>query len=160
MKKRSLDLIVPFCWIFLSVSRGVFFWQKMPADVFIQDITAGSQIDRLIFVFLIATGVLILFAKYNRREKSIGLIKDNIFLIIFFAFMGLSVLWSRFPIVSFKRFIKTSGTLVMVFVIFSKEDPKKAKEFLTKYCIDIANNAVEAYWTLGDNLWGKYARYF
>jgi dipeptidase len=41
-----------------------------------------------------------------------------------------------------------------------KEDPQKAKEFLTKYCLDIANNAVDAYWTLGDNLWGKYARYF
>jgi dipeptidase len=41
-----------------------------------------------------------------------------------------------------------------------KEDPQKAKEFLTKYCLDIANDAVAAYWTLGDNLWGKYARYF
>jgi dipeptidase len=41
-----------------------------------------------------------------------------------------------------------------------KEDPQNAKEFLTKYCRDIANNAVDAYWTLGDNLWSKYARYF
>jgi len=41
-----------------------------------------------------------------------------------------------------------------------KEDPQKAKAFLTKYCLDIANSAVDAYWTLGDNLWGKYARYF
>jgi dipeptidase len=41
-----------------------------------------------------------------------------------------------------------------------KENPQKAQAFLTEYCHDIANNAVAAYWTLGDNLWGKYARYF
>lgn len=41
-----------------------------------------------------------------------------------------------------------------------KQNPEKAKKFLTKYCHDIANKAVEAYWKLGDDLWGKYTRYF
>ena len=41
-----------------------------------------------------------------------------------------------------------------------KQDPAKAKEFLTKYCHDVADNAVKAYWKLGDDLWGKYTRYF
>jgi len=35
-------------------------------------------------------------------------------------------------------------------------DPKRAKEYLTKYCIDTANDAVERYWKLGDDLWTKY----
>ena len=41
-----------------------------------------------------------------------------------------------------------------------KEDPKKAKEFLTKYCLDVAHNAVQSYWKLGDTLWGRYTNYF
>ena len=41
-----------------------------------------------------------------------------------------------------------------------KQNPKKAREFLTKYCHDIANKAVKAYWKLGDDLWGRYTRYF
>ena len=45
-------------------------------------------------------------------------------------------------------------------LVLYKKDKQKAKEFLTKYCIDMANGAVAAYWKLGDNLWSKYARYF
>lgn len=41
-----------------------------------------------------------------------------------------------------------------------KENPRAAKDFLTKYCLDTAEQAVKAYWKLGDNLWTKYARYF
>ena len=36
------------------------------------------------------------------------------------------------------------------------EDPAKAREFLTKYCIDNANQVVDAWWNLGDNLLVKY----
>ncbi|MEA3420554.1 MAG: hypothetical protein U9Q97_02605, partial [Acidobacteriota bacterium] len=41
-----------------------------------------------------------------------------------------------------------------------KENPEEAKKFLTKYCLDIANQAVKTYWKLGDDLWAKYTRYF
>ncbi len=41
-----------------------------------------------------------------------------------------------------------------------KQSPKKAREFLTKYCNDLANKAVKAYWKLGDDLWGRYTQYF
>ena len=41
-----------------------------------------------------------------------------------------------------------------------KENPQKAKEYLTKYCVEVAENAVEDYWKLGDNLWSIYSRYF
>ena len=41
-----------------------------------------------------------------------------------------------------------------------KKDETNAKAELTKYCIDIAEDAVERYWKLGDELWGKYTNYF
>ena len=41
-----------------------------------------------------------------------------------------------------------------------KKDEEKAKAELTKYCIDNAEKAVNDYWQLGDELWGKYTNYF
>ncbi|MFC1562296.1 dipeptidase [candidate division KSB1 bacterium] len=41
-----------------------------------------------------------------------------------------------------------------------RENPERAKELLTKYCDDMANNSVERYWKLGDELWTKYNRSF
>lgn len=41
-----------------------------------------------------------------------------------------------------------------------EENPKKAREFLTQYCLEMANKAMADYWELGDNLWSKYTRYF
>jgi dipeptidase len=41
-----------------------------------------------------------------------------------------------------------------------KQDPAKAREFLTAYCIKIAEDAVAAYWKLGDDLWSSYTQYF
>jgi dipeptidase len=41
-----------------------------------------------------------------------------------------------------------------------EQNPEKAREFLTKYCLEMANKAVTAYWELGDDLWSKYTRYF
>jgi dipeptidase len=41
-----------------------------------------------------------------------------------------------------------------------EQDPEKARSFLTEYSHKLANDAVAAYWKLGDDLWGKYTRYF
>ncbi len=41
-----------------------------------------------------------------------------------------------------------------------KKDPDKVKEMLTRYSVDMANDAVERYWLLGDELWSMYHNYF
>ena len=41
-----------------------------------------------------------------------------------------------------------------------QKSPKKARKFLTKYCQDMANQAVDRYWLLGDELWSKYTNKF
>jgi dipeptidase len=37
-----------------------------------------------------------------------------------------------------------------------KQDPQKAREFLTTYSVDLANGAVDAYWKLAEDLWSRY----
>lgn len=41
-----------------------------------------------------------------------------------------------------------------------KQDPRQARQFLTKYSHDQANGAVSAYWKLVDDLWSKYTNAF
>ena len=41
-----------------------------------------------------------------------------------------------------------------------RKNPKDAREFLTKYCLEVANKAVQSYWKLGDDLWGRYTNLF
>ncbi len=41
-----------------------------------------------------------------------------------------------------------------------KQSPKNAQEYLTKYCLEVANSAVQSYWKLGDYLWGRYTNLF
>jgi dipeptidase len=41
-----------------------------------------------------------------------------------------------------------------------KQDPAKAREYLTRYSHDMANGAVDAYWKLAEDLWSKYTNLF
>ena len=45
-------------------------------------------------------------------------------------------------------------------VELNKNDPEKVKEILTNYSVDMANDAVDRYWKLGDELWSMYHNYF
>jgi hypothetical protein len=41
-----------------------------------------------------------------------------------------------------------------------EDNPEKAKALLTRYCLDMANSAVDAYWKLADDLWTTYHKVF
>ena len=45
-------------------------------------------------------------------------------------------------------------------VALYKQDPARARAYLTKYSHDMANGAVDAYWKLADDLWSKYTNLF
>jgi dipeptidase len=41
-----------------------------------------------------------------------------------------------------------------------KSDPARVSAFLTRYCLEIAGKAVDAYWKLGDDFWSRYNNVF
>jgi dipeptidase len=45
-------------------------------------------------------------------------------------------------------------------LLLFKKDPQRARRFLTEYCLKAANQTVEAYWKLGNDLWSKYNNLF
>ncbi|MHA1170349.1 MAG: O-antigen ligase family protein, partial [Candidatus Hodarchaeales archaeon] len=50
----------------------------------------------------------------------------NRWLIVFTLYCGISVIWSDYPFVSIKRWIKELGNLIMVLIVITDKDPSRA----------------------------------
>jgi len=108
-------------WMFLSGSRTISQWfdlgtPNLTADVYLE----GNPIDRNIFTILIIAGLFIL---YQRRSNMHEFFSKNKWIWLYFAFGMLSLVWSDYPFVSFKRLIKALGTVIMVLVVLTEDQP-------------------------------------
>ena len=64
--------------------------------------------------------------------------------------------WEKIEKKAFAEQAKLEAEAVSLY----KQSPEKARQFLTAYCNKVANQTVEAYWKLGDDLWSKYTNSF
>lgn len=120
----SSAIWIPFIWMFLAGSRYVSQWLDLGAPAMSADaILEGSPIDRAVFTLLIIAGVLIL---RQRRINWNALFTQNAWIWLYFVFGAVSFLWSDYPFVSFKRWIKAIGNVIMVLVILTEEHPYEA----------------------------------
>ena len=83
----------------------------------------GSPFDRNIFAALLVLCIVVLLM---RAPRVISVLRNNIPILLFFAYGALSISWSEFPDITFKRWIKALGDLVMVLVILTENDPSAA----------------------------------
>jgi O-antigen ligase len=120
----SPALWIPVAWVSIGASRMVSQWlglglvMESPGQYI-----EGSPLDRLILTGLLVAGLMVLAAR-GRRTGSF--LRVNGPLLLFFFFAGSSVLWSDFPAVAFKRWIKALGNLVMVLVVLTDLNPTAA----------------------------------
>jgi hypothetical protein len=83
----------------------------------------GNPLDRLVYSGLLAVGLLVLV----RRRRPVGkLLLANAPVLCFFLYCAVSILWSDYPAVAFKRWHKALGDLVMVLVVLSDRNPSAA----------------------------------
>ncbi len=69
------------------------------------------------------------------RHVVIGeLVRNNRWLVAFFLYGLASILWSDFPFIAFKRWIKTLGHPVMALIILTDPDPANALRTVMKRC--------------------------
>jgi exopolysaccharide production protein ExoQ len=80
----------------------------------------GSPIDALFFQLLIASGLVVLV---RRRQRSFSVLKANWPIVLYFSYCLMSVAWSDFPDVAFKRWIKATGDVVMALVVITDAQP-------------------------------------
>jgi O-antigen ligase len=135
-RKRSTGVSeaswLPLIWVAIVGSRPISLWFGGPLEMETpDDYLKGSPIDMMIFLSLIVGGVMVLV---RRQVNWNTLFTNNTWLLVFFLYCGLSVAWSDYPFVGFKRWIKDLGNLVMVLVILSEKDPVQAVKSVFLRC--------------------------
>ncbi len=121
----SKAIYAPFFWMFLAGSRFVTQWLHLgsPIDYSSEMYLEGSPLDRAVFIMLLLIGAAILARRHLKLKTLFG---KNVFIILFFAFSAASILWSRYPVISLKRLIKTFGNVIMALIILTEERPDQA----------------------------------
>lgn len=120
----SWGLWIPLLWIAIIGSRPVSLWFGGGIHVETpEDYLDGSPIDRNVFMILIIIGLMILI---KRRINWMAFFAANRILILFILYLGISVIWSDYPFVSFKRWIKDFGNVVMILIVLTEIDPLRA----------------------------------
>ena len=118
--RTSKALWLPILWIGLAGSRPVSDWlgvQSAGTNAQLE----GSPVDAVFFQGVLLTaalGVLI-----SREPDGRILLAANWPILVYFFYCLVSVAWSYHPDVSFKRWIKAIGDLVMCLVIVTDERP-------------------------------------
>lgn len=116
----SKAIWIPFIWMFFAGSREFSLWLELRSA---GSITEGNAYDRAIYTLLLAAGVIVLM---RRRLKWQEIFSQNAWVWLYFVFGVLSFFWSDYPFVSFKRWIKAFGNVVMVLIILTEERPYEA----------------------------------
>ena len=120
----SPALWIAVTWVFLAASRSTSEWLGLPTGrVWPDRYLDGSPLDRFVLTGLLAAGISVLVA---RRRRVMTLLRVNWPILLFFSYCGLSVLWSDYPDVAFKRWTKALGDIVMVFLVLSEAEPLAA----------------------------------
>jgi exopolysaccharide production protein ExoQ len=122
--RTSKALWIPVIWLFLAGSRPVSLWfhiQQIGTSADAQ--LEGSPIDRNILTALIVSALIVLI---GRGQKVGALLRANGPILLFLFYCGASIVWSDFPDVAFKRWIRAVGDIVMVLVVLTDANPSAA----------------------------------
>src|SRR5437867_6147864 len=130
--KISGAVWIPTMWLIILGSRPVSQWLNLSADYESPDqLLEGSPTDAAIYATLMFAAFIVL----RKRQVSWGsVIRSNAWLSLFFLFGAVSIVWSDFPFVAFKRWIKGLGDPMMALVLLSDSAPGKATERVFKRC--------------------------
>lgn len=125
--KVSHALWIPLAWMMILGSRLLSQW--LDAGSISGSLEEGNPLDAGAFSLLIGVGMFILA---KRRVGLLRIIHDNPWLAIFFIYCGVSIGWSDFPFVAFKRWVKEIGHLVMIMVVLTEVSPMEAVKALLR----------------------------
>lgn len=120
----SRGLWVAVLWVLIIGSRPVSGWLQQETTVSQQQTyQEGSPIDAAVYGCIIVAGVLVL----SRRRQKVGeYVRANLPIILFLAYCALSIAWSGYSFIAFKRWIKSVGDVVMVVIILTDPDVENA----------------------------------
>src|SRR5438034_1356866 len=126
-------LWLPVLWLILGCSRSLSGWLNifgLPVSG-AASVEEGSPLDACVYFALIIAGFCVLVKRQVRLSE---VVLKNRWLIFFLLYCFISIAWSDFPFVAFKRWIKILGHPIMVLIVLTEADPKEALVRLMKRC--------------------------
>jgi exopolysaccharide production protein ExoQ len=132
--RTSKALWIPVAWLWIVGSREVSHWlavfgvwQAEMLSASPNSYAEGSPVDRAVYTGLSVLGMIVLF----RRGKEVKrLLRANAPILLFFLYCAVSILWSDYPEIAFKRWIKALGDVVMVAIVLTDANRSAAIERL------------------------------
>lgn len=129
----SNALWIPLIWIMYCGSRAVSYW--LYPETFMasenNNVADGNPVDRIFLIGLIVSGMLVLWRRKINWQEIIG---KNKWILVLFLYLGLSVLWSDYMDVSFKRWVRAIGDIIMVLIVVTENNPLVAIQRLLLRC--------------------------
>lgn len=128
--RSSRALWIPLTWFLICGSRFPTQWLMM-IGIPVSDgsLEEGSPLDALVFFALIIGGYYILT---QRRVTISSFSHHNRWLVLFLLYCFIAILWSDFPFVALKRWVKILGHPIMALIVLTESDPIEAVRRLLK----------------------------
>ena len=121
--RTSKALWLPVVYLWVIGSRPVSTWLGIGPSAGVDAQLDGSPVDRIFFAALLIAAICVLL---HRGRRIFTFLNANLPILIYFLFCLLSILWSDFPGVAFKRWTKAIGDLLMVLIVITDEQPVAA----------------------------------
>lgn len=118
--RTSKALWVPVVWLLIAGSRSVSTWLNIAPPKLPEQYVEGSPFDRAVYTILL---VVSLFILYRRHKEVVRFLRVNWPLVLFVSYCAVSIVWSDFPAVALKRWIKSLGDYAMVLIVLTEPDP-------------------------------------
>jgi exopolysaccharide production protein ExoQ len=127
--EMSIGLWIPTIWMMIIASRPISAWVSLPQSTTAGDVEAGDPIDRTIFSILI---VLAIWCLFRRKLKWTDIFENNPWLMALIILAGVSILWSDYPLVSVKRWIRAAGTAAAALIVITEAHPFRAVQTILR----------------------------
>lgn len=116
----SKAIWIPTLWVGILASRPLSSWVGFGGG---SNSLEGSPLDRLFFFGFI----LVAFVILSRRQLNWSVVfSRNWPVFLFYGYLLVSVLWAESPVVSFKRWFKEFGNIMVLLVILTEVNPQEA----------------------------------
>ncbi|MBI3475568.1 MAG: O-antigen ligase family protein [Acidobacteria bacterium] len=118
--RPSSALWIPVFWMLINASRPVTVWLQRgtPSDS-LESALDGSPLDAAAYALLLLAGTAVMVM---RSQKAVNFLRANGPMLAFFGYCAISVLWSDYPLVALKRWIKAIGDVLMVMIVLTDPD--------------------------------------
>jgi exopolysaccharide production protein ExoQ len=132
--RTSKALWLSVVWLLISGSRPVTAWLYSGSALSPDQLLDGSPLDAAIRLGLIVAAVAVLV---NRQKAVARIVHENGPMLFFLFYCAFSTIWSDYPDVALKRWIRLLGDFTMVLIVLTDRDRSGAiKRVLS--CVGIA----------------------